>query len=70
MLLCTNSWIAAAPQPPQAAGLLLRPLKGITPLSAAKEPARQAAPQPSTYRASNMASYEAVVPIYRGQPDR
>ena len=58
-------------QPPQAVGLLLRPLKGLSALSAAKEPAPQAAPLPPIYsRACNMMSHEAVLPIYRGQPVR
>ena len=61
---------------PQAVGLLLRPLKGITrqgittqvhitPLSAA-EPARQAAPQPPIYRACNTTSFMRMWCLYIG----
>ena len=50
------------PAPAGSVGLLLRPLTltGLSALSAAKEPAPQAAPLPPIYRACNMMSHEAV----------
>ena len=57
-------------QPSPPVRLLPGPVKGISALSAAKEPAPQPPPKPPIYTPCNMHDFWAVSTIYMGQPDR